>query len=70
MSAHFELYKDPKGEYRFLLKDDENQSTLCMSNGFRTKELCMKRLLRIKEDAASAPINEVSQFNFHEYCKC
>lgn len=69
MSARFELYKDPVGEYRFQLRD-ENGRPLCISNAFRTKELCLKTIHRIKETAAEADVNEVNLFAFTEYCKC
>ena len=53
----FEVYKDKKGEFRFRLKAT-NGNILCASEGYTSKEGCMKGIKSVVSNAPEAAIAE------------
>ena len=57
MAAKFEINKDVSGEFRFKLVVGNNQ-TVCVSQGYKSKESAMKGIASVKENAAQAVIED------------
>jgi uncharacterized protein YegP (UPF0339 family) len=57
MAAEFEITKDHKGEFRFKLQADNNE-TIAVSEGYTSKENCKNGIAAVKKVAPSAPIND------------
>ena len=57
MAAKFEINKDVSGEFRFKLIVGNNQ-TVCVSQGYKSKESAMKGIASVKENAAQAVIED------------
>lgn len=55
----FEIYKDPKGEFRWRLKA-ANGETIATSEGYKAKASCRNSVDLIKRGAASATVRELS----------
>jgi uncharacterized protein YegP (UPF0339 family) len=51
----FEIYKDKKGEYRFRLKAG-NGEIIADSEGYKTKQGCMKGIISVQKNAVKAKI--------------
>ena len=51
----FEVYRDKKGEYRFRLKAG-NGEIIAESEGYKTKQGCMKGIVSVQKNAAKAKI--------------
>jgi len=51
----FEIYKDKKGEYRFRLKAG-NGEIIAESEGYKTKQGCMKGIVSVQKNAVKAKI--------------
>ncbi len=57
MAAKFEINKDVSGEFRFKLVVGNGQ-TICVSQGYKSKESAMKGIASVKENAAQAVIED------------
>jgi len=55
----FEIYKDKKGEYRFRLKAG-NGEIIAESEGYKTKQGCMKGIVSVQKNATKAKITFAS----------
>lgn len=53
----FEVYKDKKGEFRFRL-NAVNGKTICVSEGYTSKDGCMKGIKSVVSNAPKASITE------------
>jgi len=51
----FEIYKDKKSEYRFRLKAG-NGEIIADSEGYKTRQGCMKGIISVQKNAAKAKI--------------
>lgn len=58
MAAKFELYKDPKGEFRWRLVASNGQTIATGGEGYKTKENCKAGIESVKKNAPTAPIEE------------
>lgn len=58
MAAKFEVYLDAKNEYRFRLKAG-NGEVIATSEGYKSKDSCLKGIDSVKENAPVADIIEV-----------
>ena len=59
MAANFEIYKDAKGEFRFRLRA-ANGEVIAVSEGYSSKESCIKGIDSVRINAASAGIMEMN----------
>ena len=57
MAAKFEISKDKPGEFRFKLVVGNGQ-TICVSEGYKSKESAMKGIASVKENAPGATIQD------------
>jgi uncharacterized protein len=57
MAGKFEVYRDGKGEYRFRLKA-ANGEIIASSEGYSSKDSCMKGIDSVKKNAPDATIEE------------
>ena len=57
MTTKFEVNKDVSGEFRFKLVAGNNQ-TVCVSQGYTSKDNAMKGIASVKENAAGALIDD------------
>jgi uncharacterized protein YegP (UPF0339 family) len=58
MAAKFELYKDPKGEFRWRLLASNGQVIANGGEGYKTKESARNGIESVKKNAPAAPIEE------------
>ncbi|HOV65191.1 MAG TPA: YegP family protein [Spirochaetia bacterium] len=58
MAAKFEVYQDAKKEYRFRLKAG-NGEVIATSEGYKSKDSCLKGIESVKKNAPLADITEV-----------
>ena len=58
MAAKFELYKDPKGEFRWRLVASNGQTIATGGEGYKTKESAKNGIESVKKNAPTAPIEE------------
>jgi uncharacterized protein YegP (UPF0339 family) len=58
--AHFEIYKDKRGEYRFRLIAPNNE-IIAVSESYKSKEACMKGMDSVIAYAAVADIRDKTQ---------
>jgi uncharacterized protein YegP (UPF0339 family) len=58
MAAKFEVYQDAKKEFRFRLKAG-NGEIIAMSEGYKTKDACIKGIESVKKNAPVAEVSEV-----------
>lgn len=58
MPAKFEIYKDPKGEFRFRYKAANGQ-IVAQGQGYSSKAGCLNGIKSIQENASSAEVVEV-----------
>jgi len=58
MASKFELYKDPKGEFRWRLVASNGQTIATGGEGYKTKENCKAGIESVKKNAPIAPIEE------------
>ncbi len=58
MATKFELYKDPKGEFRWRLIATNGQTIATGGEGYKTKESCKAGIESVKKNAPVAPIEE------------
>ncbi|MBP2146115.1 uncharacterized protein YegP (UPF0339 family) [Methanofollis sp. W23] len=56
----FEVYRDKGGEYRFRLKASNGQ-VIATSQGYKSRESCMKGIDSVRNNAPNAEIIEVSE---------
>ena len=59
MAERFEVFKDSKGEYRFRLIAPNNE-IIAVSEGYTTKDACMRGIQAIKNYAPTAPIRDLT----------
>lgn len=59
MAANFEIYKDNKGEFRFRLRA-ANGEIIAVSEGYKSKESCIKGIDSVRINASSAGIIELN----------
>ncbi|HPV42501.1 MAG TPA: DUF1508 domain-containing protein [Spirochaetota bacterium] len=59
MAATFEIYKDNKGEFRFRLRA-ANGEVIAVSEGYASKESCIKGIDSVRINAATAGIIELN----------
>ncbi|AKB78520.1 hypothetical protein MSHOH_2037 [Methanosarcina horonobensis HB-1 = JCM 15518] len=53
--AKFEVYRDEFGEYRFRLRA-RNGQIIAVSQGYKSKEGCIKGIRSVKENAPNARV--------------
>ncbi len=58
MAAKFELYKDPKGEFRWRLLASNGQVIANGGEGYKTKESAKNGIESVKKNAPAAAIEE------------
>ncbi len=58
MAAKFELYKDPKGEFRWRLIASNGQTIAAGGEGYKTKESAKNGIESVKKNAPTAPVEE------------
>ena len=58
MAAKFELYKDPKGEFRWRLLASNGQVIANGGEGYKTKESAKNGIESVKKNAPAASIEE------------
>jgi len=58
MATKFELYKDPKGEFRWRLIATNGQTIATGGEGYKTKESAKAGIESVKKNAPVAPIEE------------
>ncbi|QYZ78905.1 DUF1508 domain-containing protein [Methanofollis formosanus] len=56
----FEVYRDKGGEYRFRLKASNGQ-VIATSQGYKSRESCMKGIDSVRNNAPNAEIIELSE---------
>ena len=54
----FEVYQDKAGEYRFKLKAANGQ-VIAVSEGYKSKDSCLKGVESIKRSSKEAPVKEL-----------
>jgi len=59
MASTFEIYKDNRGEFRFRLRAS-NGEVIAVSEGYASKESCIKGIDSVRINAASAGIIELN----------
>jgi uncharacterized protein len=60
MAAHYEIYRDTNGEYRFCLKAP-NGEIIGVSEGYSSKSVCMAGIDSVRRNAPDARISEREQ---------
>jgi uncharacterized protein YegP (UPF0339 family) len=60
MAAEFEVYEDNAGEYRWRLQANNNEVVADSNEGYKTKAGCLHGIEVVKEIAASAPVNDLT----------
>ena len=60
MAAHFELYKDKAGEYRWRLVHQNGQIIADSGEGYNTKDNAVNGIESVKTNAPSAPIEDIT----------
>lgn len=58
MSAKFELYTDPKGEFRWRLVASNGQTIATGGEGYKAKASAMAGIESVKKNAPTAPVEE------------
>lgn len=58
--SKFEVFSDKSGKYRFRLKAN-NGEIIAASQGYTTKDGCMKGIESVKNNAAAAEIVEIEE---------
>lgn len=58
MAGKFECFKDGKGKYRFRLKAGNGQ-IIATSEGYESKDSCIKGIDSVRSNAPTAPIVDV-----------
>lgn len=58
MAGKFECYQDSKGKYRFRLKAGNGQ-IIATSEGYESKDSCIKGIDSVRANAPTAPIVDV-----------
>ena len=61
MAAEFEVYKDRGGEYRWRLQANNNEVVADSNEGYKTKASCLHGIDVVKDIAASAPVNDLTE---------
>ncbi len=61
MAGKFELYPDPKGEYRWRLKASNGQVIATGGEGYTSKSAAISGIESVKKNAPEAPIVEVEK---------
>ncbi len=56
--AAFELYKDPKGEYRWRLKATNGQTIATGGEGYSSKASALEGIASVKKNAPTADVTE------------
>ena len=59
MASKFEIFKDAHNEYRFHLRAANNK-IIASSEGYKTKEKCLKGIRSVKRNAAKAEIVDLT----------
>jgi len=54
----FEVFRDERGEYRFRLRAP-NGEVILASEGYTSREMCIKGIMSIKQNAPKAKIVEL-----------
>ena len=57
--ATFELYRDPKGEYRWRLKHSNGQMIANGGEGYSSKRSALAGIESVKKNAPDADISEI-----------
>jgi len=57
--AHFEVFKDFSGEFRFRLRAP-NGEPIASSEGYTTKEGCMQGIKSVKKNAPKAKAKDIT----------
>ncbi len=60
MAAEFEVYKDKAGEYRWRLQANNNEIVADSNESYKSKSSCMHGIDVVKQIAASAPVNDLT----------
>jgi len=58
-SLRFEIYKDKRNEWRWVLISKNNKKVATSGEGFKTKQMCKKSISLLKRDIIIAKIIEV-----------
>ncbi|UCG10384.1 MAG: YegP family protein [Dehalococcoidia bacterium] len=58
MAATFELFQDSAGEYRWRLRHENGQIIADSGEGYTTKDNAINGIESLKENAATAPIED------------
>ena len=58
MAAHFEVYTDPSGEFRWRLKTGNGQTIATGGEGYSSRANCENGIAAVKRDAPEAPITD------------
>ena len=61
MAAKFELYKDPRGEFRWRLIASNGQMIAHSGEGYKSKDSARNGIESVKKSAASATIEDKAQ---------
>jgi uncharacterized protein YegP (UPF0339 family) len=57
-AAHFEVYKDRGGKFRFRFYDSEGEEVAMAVRGYDAKADCQKAIDALKKDAAKAKVTD------------
>ncbi len=60
---YFELYNYAPNDFHFTITLKDNDSILCRSKSFTSRDAAMKAILELKRKASSATIKEPSYLN-------
>lgn len=59
MPSTFEVYKDAADEYRWRLRDGNDEITADSGEGYVSESNCKRAIDNVKADAPSAPVVDV-----------
>jgi uncharacterized protein YegP (UPF0339 family) len=59
MASTFEVYKDKADEYRWRLRDGNNEITADSGEGYDSESNCKRAIANVKADVPGAPIKDV-----------
>jgi hypothetical protein len=57
--AHFEVFKDASGQFRFRLRAP-NGEPIASSEAYKTKEACMDGITSVRKNAPTAKVKDLT----------